>query len=281
MELLEKANESLRARGLNIRAEKIEYYTIGRGRPADRLHTSDGQWVPNDFNRLADGTNITYIIASNRGATASGLTAQQTTDAIQRSFATWAADKALGNVELVRRAFPNSDVSIFDELVDDAIGVSLFDDFGPADGDPFAADIVNVGFLPWLFFEIVGGPGGGDGILAFSVSFIFVDENGAPTDLNGDNRVDIALNEVYYNDAWGNPAVENTSDNPWNIGQALPAIDVETVALHENGHSLQLGHFGSPPPKAVMNPFYGGVLTTPLPLDRAGLQSLWSSWPNR
>lgn len=279
--LMLKANDRLKARGLNIRVVKLEAFTIGRGRPADRLLTSDGQWVPSDPNRLADGTNLTYIIATNRGATSSGLTSEQTTDAIQSAFETWSEQSALRKTALVRRAFPGTDVSIFDELVDDAIGVSLFDDFGVFDGNPFAADIVNVGFLPRLFFEVIFGPDAADGVLAFSVSFIFVDPDGNPTDVNNDNRVDIALNEVYYNDTFGDPANPVRSGFPWDIGEPLPAIDVETVALHENGHSLQLGHFGSPPPRAVMNPAYGGVLTDPLPVDLAGLRTLWSSWPNR
>jgi hypothetical protein len=281
--LLKKVNERLAARGMNIRAFKIEYFTIGRGRPDDRLLTSDGQWVPGDPNRLADGNNITYMIATNRGATASGLTAAQTTGAIQRAFDTWTADPALKKVDLVRRNFINSDVSIFDELIDEELeraGIPLsFDDFGEADGNPFAADIVNVGWLPRLFFEIVFGPGGGRGVLAFSASFIFTDENGVPVDQNNDNRLDIALNEVYYNDTFG-AAGTDRADRPWGIDAPPPGIDVETVALHENGHSLQLGHFG-PPPVAVMNPVYAGLQHTPLPIDRAGLRILWSSWPNR
>jgi hypothetical protein len=66
--------------------------------------------------------------------------------------------------------------------------------------------------------------------------------------------MDTALNEVYYNDNFGDP--DGTSpDNPWVIDEELPGIDVETVALHESGHSLCVGHFG-PPPKAVMNPVH-------------------------
>jgi hypothetical protein len=66
--------------------------------------------------------------------------------------------------------------------------------------------------------------------------------------------------------------------NPWGINVALPGIDVETVALHENGHSLGIGHFG-PPPAAVMNPVYAGIRHSPLAVDSAGMCSVWASWP--
>jgi hypothetical protein len=57
------------------------------------------------------------------------------------------------------------------------------------------ADIVNAGWLPRAYFEAAGGPGSRRGILAFSVSFIFIDlATGLPTDLNGDHYLDTALN---------------------------------------------------------------------------------------
>ena len=66
--------------------------------------------------------------------------------------------------------------------------------------------------------------------------------------------------------------------NPWGINIALPGIDVETVGLHENGHSLQLGHFG-PPPNAVRNPVYAGIRQSPLAIDNSGMCGVWASWP--
>ena len=62
------------------------------------------------------------------------------------------------------------------------------------------------------------------------------------SDINGDNYVDTAFSEIYYNDNFN-----------WGINVIIPGIDVETVALHKSGHSLGVGHFG-PPPEAVMNP---------------------------
>ena len=62
-------------------------------------------------------------------------------------------------------------------------------------------------------------------------------------------------------------------DQDWHIGSD---IDVYTVALHQAGHALGLGHTDDP--TAVMYPYYrfGAVLS---PSDIAGIQSLYGS-PN-
>lgn len=262
---MRQINEQLRARGLNVAVEQVELFTIGGGRPSNRLHQTGARWVANDPRRLADGDNITYLVDLSEGATSSGLTSAQTEGAIDRAMATWNQESCLRKTDLVKRSDSGADPDIFD----------FFFGFGGF-GDPFLADIVNAGWYPKALFDAVGGPGGGNGILAFSVSFVFLDGNGNPSDINGDNYLDVALNEVYYNDNFGNPA--GRAGNPWGINIALPGIDVETVALHENGHSLDLGHFG-PPPAAVMNPVYAGIRHEPFPVDHAGMCAVWGSWP--
>ena len=264
--LMQQVNNQLQAQGLSLAVEQIEFFTIGAGRPANRIHQSGSRWVANDPRRLADGENITYLVDQSDGATASGLMNAQTEAAIDRALATWDSEQCLKKVDIIKRADSGADPDIFD----------FFFGFGGF-GDPFLADIVDAGWYPKAFFDAVGGPGGGDGILAFSVTFIFTDGFGNPTDINGDNQLDSALNEVYYNDNFGNPGGSRPG-NPWGINIALPGIDVETVALHENGHSLELGHFG-PPPDAVMNPVYAGIRHQPLAVDHAGMCAVWGSWP--
>lgn len=259
-------NAALRAAGLNVAVEGIEFFTIGPGRPSVRIHQQEFRWVAGDPRRSADGDRITYLVDQSDGATASGLTSAQTEAAIDRAFDTWQEQRPFMKVDLVKRNDSGVDPDIFDR----------FFGFGGY-GDPFLADIVNAGWLPRAYFEAVGGPGGGRGILAFSVSFIFTDDAGNPTDINGDNYLDTALNEVYYNDTFGDPGDDRVG-NPWGIDSALPGIDVETVALHENGHSLGLGHFG-PPPVAVLNPVYGGIRHAPFAIDNAGMSAVWASWP--
>jgi len=263
--LMQQINQVLATSSLNVAVEQIEFFTIGQGRPSNRILAQEFRWVANDPRRLADGENITYLVDKSDGTTLSGLTNAQTEAAIDRAMNTWQAANPLKKVTLVKRADSGADPDIFDSF----FGFGGF-------GNPFLADIVNAGWLPRAFFEAVGGPGGGRGILAFSVTFIFVDGNGNPTDINGDNRLDSALNEVYYNDTFGAPG--DRVNNPWGINVALPGIDVETVALHENGHSLGIGHFG-PPPAAVMNPVYAGIRHEPLAIDNAGMSTVWASWP--
>jgi hypothetical protein len=263
---MNKINKQLTAKGLNLAIEEIEFFTIGDARPSNRIHGQEFRWVPNDERRLADGNNITYLVDQSDGKTASGLSSAQTGAAIDRAFNTWQADSCLANVDLVKRSDSGADPDIFDS----------FFGFG-REGNPFLADIVNAGWLPREFFEAAGGPGGGRGILAFSVTFIFTEDDGTPTDIDGDNHLDSALNEVYYNDTFGDRKTDRAG-NPWGIDIVLPGIDVETVALHENGHSLGLGHFG-PPPDAVMNPVYAGIRHSPLSPDSSGMCAVWSSWP--
>jgi hypothetical protein len=260
-------NQQMLAQGSRVAIEAVEFFTIGLGRPGARLHQTGLRWVPNDGRRLADGINITYLVDQSNGATASGLTAAQTEAAMDDALTTWGTDAALKKVQIIKRADTGADPTVFDSF----FGFGGF-------GDPFLADIVEAGFYPRAFFEAVGGPGGGRGILAFSVSFIFVDGAGNPTDVNGDRFLDTALNEVYYNNTFGDPADDRVG-NPWGINIPLPGIDVETVAVHENGHSLELGHFGAPP-VALMNPVYAGIRQLPFAPDDAGMNAVWGSWPN-
>jgi hypothetical protein len=179
---------------------------------------------------------------------------------------TWDNSNCLKKVRILKRADSGADPDVFDSF----FGFGGF-------GNPFLADIVEAGWLPKAFFDAAGGPGGGDDILAFSISFIFIDGAGNPTDINGDGYIDTALNEVYYNNNFGNPG-GTMPGFPWGINLPLPGVDVETIGLHENGHSLGLGHFG-PPPAAVMNPVYDGIRQSPLAIDSAGACAVWSSWP--
>jgi hypothetical protein len=267
--MMQRMNRQLAASGLNAAVEQVEFFTIGNGRPAARIHKAGLRFVANDSRRFANGDKLRYLVDQSDGATTSGLTNAQTEAAIDRALATWQAASCFKKVTIVKQPDSGADPDIVDALTSG----------NPADfGTPFLADIVNAGWLPGSFFDAIGGPGGAHGILAVTFSFIFTDDNGNPTDINGDNLLDTAFAEVYYNDNFGNPVPGDRVNNPWGINVNLPGIDVQTVALHENGHALELGHFG-PPPDAVMNPVYAGIRQSPRPVDNAGMCSVWASWP--
>jgi hypothetical protein len=183
-------------------------------------------------------------------------------------MATWHADSCLRNVMIVKRPDTGADPDILDGLLG----------FGTS-GNPFLADIVNAGWMPKAFFDTIA-PNGGNAILAFSITFIWYDLSTTPPtppDINGDNYRDAAFTAVYYNDHFGAPGGAFPG-NPWGINLPLPSVDVQTVALHENGHSLGLGHFG-PPPQAVMSPAYSGIQQALASTDHAGACTTWARWP--
>jgi hypothetical protein len=88
----------------------------------------------------------------------------------------------------------------------------------------------------------------------------------------------VAWREIYY-----------SSYYVWNIDAN---VDVETIALHEAGHGLSQGHFGTLfrtdangmfhfAPLAVMNAGYTQVQQDLAGTDLAGHCSIWGDWPNQ
>lgn len=228
----------------------------------DRTHRLTSKWVPGDPRRLADGNNITYMndqtfmIANGAG---------NAEPAIDASFATWNQVNC-SKLNLVKRPY------------DGGFHSAIF-----VGGDIFASDIYTLGFLPGFYFDLVLGAGASQNVLGVTFTFVFGDYdaqgNFVPSDIDNNGRDDTAIKEVWYNDAftW---TTTNTTD-----------IDIETVALHENGHALELGHFGKVAfntssgklkvsPRAVMNAFILGVLRSPLGTDNGSYCSNWASWPN-
>lgn len=264
-------NERLAARGLPIELYKVEYVTGGPGATevgqtvfaTDRTLRLESKWVPGDGRRLATGNVITQI-SSLPFAPANFGTPDQIdgTPPIDASFDTW-NNVTCSNLDILTLA-PTP-------LIDSAVlGI----------GDPFAADIVTIGFLPGGLFDAVLGAGASTNVLGVTFTFFFINPDGSPTDIDNNGRNDTALKEVWYNDAF-----------VWSTDGTPGTIDVETVALHENGHALELGHFGRVAvgdkngklhvsPRAVMNAFILGTLRSPLGTDNAAYCSNFASWPS-
>jgi hypothetical protein len=228
----------------------------------DRTHRLSSKWVPGDPRRLADGNNITYM-NDQTFMVANG--AGNAEPAIDASFATWQQVNC-SKLDLVKRPY------------DGGFHSAIFQG-----GELFASDIYTLGFLPGFYFDLVLGAGASQSVLGVTFTFVFGDfdaqGNFTPSDIDNNGRTDTAIKEVWYNDAftW---TTTNTTD-----------IDIETVALHENGHALELGHFGKVAfntssgklkvsPRAVMNAFILGVLRSPLGTDNGSYCSNWASWPN-
>lgn len=135
-------------------------------------------------------------------------------------------------------------------------------------------DILVGGWLDEKYFELCLG----------STSILAVTWFLSGGDQNGDGYADLGYVEQFYNEGFDWTTAGSTF-----LGND---IDLESVAVHENGHALGLGHFGGPVrnqpltlkpngrifnPEAVMNPgYFGGEKRMPLPTDVAGLTTLYS-----
>ncbi len=268
---LQDINAELAARGSNVRIAFAETITLGDGGAHaagqtifanDREKRLGAQWVPGDTRRDADGNNLTYLVDQTSSLANFGTADQVDSEpAIDASFDTWNNVKKKAKLDIVKVPDPGIEPSFF---------------FG---GNPFLADISEIGFLPGIFFEIIVGPGSSDNVLGVTFTFVFIDSDDNPTDINGDGFDDIAFKEVWYND-----------DFLWTTDPDGAGVDIETVALHENGHALGFGHFGKisitdsngkvhVSPRAVMNAIVLGTQRDLLGTDKASYKSVYGNWP--
>ncbi len=270
-EYLEQINIALAAEGLDYRVLMAEYITSADSDEAgvtvlakDIGNKQLGHdFVPNDPRRGWSGTpggstdDITYAIDQTIDAVPpfGGLSAAQTTNAIQRAIATW-DNETCSNLPLVQNPDFGLDIGI----------VAFQNGLG---GSPFIfADVQHCG---WRDINFAGG------ILGVTFTFIFVDA-GVPTDVDGNGKLDAAFREIYYDPSF------NWADD------GLTNIDVESVAVHEMGHGLSQAHFGTvklkndgslqASPRAVMNALYASPFRNLTGTDVGGHCSNWSNWPN-
>jgi len=143
-----------------------------------------------------------------------------------------------------------------------------------------SADVSVVGFIPGEIFESVFGS---PDVLGVTFSFVFSDPvTGEPTKTTR-GKEDKAYAEVWFNDSFR-----------WSKGATPTSVDLESVILHEFGHSLNLGHFGILQqftqadgssklvyqPVNTMNAFYIGELRNFLGQnDKGNFCEAWGSWP--
>jgi hypothetical protein len=265
---LEALNQELASAGLGIGVDRAEFVTDPDGGEAgqtvfanDRSLRLSSKWVPGDARRNADGNNITYLNFLDFRF-ANGII--DSDPIIDASFDTFNGTQC-------------SALPIVKRNDDGTFPSAIF-----AGGDPFVADIVELGFLPGFFFDLVLGPGASQNVLGVTFTFVFgsfdAEGNFTPSDVDNNGRNDTALKEVWYNDSFA-----------WSASGS-GGVDIETVALHENGHALEMGHFGKVSitgngklhvsPRAVMNAFILGTQRELLGTDNASYCSNFASWPN-
>ena len=263
-------NVRLGAQGAGYRAAMAEYVTTPDGGVAGATVLAksvgnkqlDFDFAPFDPRRAWSGPSsgpaddITEAIDETVDAVPplGGLTAAQTSAAILAAAGTWQA-VICSTLPLALNPTFGLDVGV----------VAFLNGLG---GSPFVfADVQHAG---WRDIDFAGG------VLAVTFTFIFVDDDGNPTDIDGNRVGDAAFREIYYDPSF---TYRNDGGN----------IDVQTVSLHEQGHGLSQDHFGSvflkndgtlqAAPRAVMNALYAGPLRALLGSDIAGHCSNWSIWP--
>lgn len=224
----------------------------------DRTKTLPSQWQADDPIRSTIygapvGNDLTHTVFSPFAVANGSINAEADIDA---SFETWNNLKKNSGLDILKVPTPGG---VFPSAILSLPGFT---------SDPFAADISTIGFLPGSVFDAVLGPGASSSVLGVTFTFTWI----AAPDV-------VALKEVWYNDdfSWSNDGTPGT-------------IDIETVALHENGHALGFGHFGKisvtnangklhVSPRAVMNAAYLGPVRDPLGTDKASFNNVYGSWP--
>lgn len=267
-----KVNLKLASEGADYVLYKAEYLTSGEGDEVGRTiffgnvgnKRSPEHFVPGDERRAWGADGITYAVDAIDGATTSGLSQVETEAAIRSAMNTWDAVRC-STIPLEESGPIPLDLGL----------VQYVAGFGGLPG--VVADITHAGFLPGAFFDVTLGPGASGSVLGVTFTYIWVESDGVtPTDIDNNGRYDAAFRETYYNDAFG-----------WANGSTY---DVETVVLHETGHALSQGHFGTAfidgsgkrghlAPRALMNAAYTGVIRRVVRTDNAGHCGIWASWP--
>jgi hypothetical protein len=252
--VLQTMNDQLAAAGKDFRIAYVDLEVCDRvGMTVyanDRQHQLDSHWFPYDPWRF--GTRDIYWATDHVDQTTDVPWADAVT-AIGRAMNTWNTVPC-AYIPLVQVNDYGLDLGYVQYLL------------GMGGVDGWLADITHAGFLPGIFFDIIGGPGGSDSILGVTFTFTWT----AYPDR-------VAFKEIYENDKF-------------NWGIDIRYFDIETVVAHEVGHGLSLGHFGKIfrtkngklhfAPRALMNAIYYDILHELLGTDNASFCSIWASWPN-
>lgn len=265
-QLAKGVNARLAAKGSKLRLTGAYFFTVGRGVPPFRSHNFDARWP---------SRNLTYYLDASDFTTNAPKSAVEA--ALVNAYETW---DAVGNISLNLTRVPDNQANpdLLDAINLNPDGTcSLFDGITDTGWQGPYADIVQGG---WLAPDYFGKCLGSEDIIA--VTWTFSD----PADLNHDQFNDIQYVEQYFNARWGyvtGGSVYLDFDGPF---------DIQSIAVHEDGHALGLDHTGGPnanqpfklhpngrvfSPEAIMNPFnLGGEKRSLFPVDLASVRQLYS-----
>jgi len=168
-------NEQLEAMGENVRIAAVEYYTAWEkvGQTVyfdDRALQMGSHWVPGDPRR-GGFNDITWLSDQIEG-TADGLSLAETQTAVSNAMATWDG-VTCSTIPLTQLPDYGLDWGY----------VQWLSGLGGIEG--WYADITHAGWLPGVFFDIIGGPGGSDIILGVTFTAVWLDSpGGEPTDID-------------------------------------------------------------------------------------------------
>lgn len=276
--LATRVNARFEAAGSPIRVDEAWLFTVGSGTDPFRRLRTGSRWIPSAVAYMLDESDYT-----------NDEPFAAVDDALESAYDSWNAIRNSG-LTAIRIPDGGGNVDILDGIILDGDGncVDVVDlgadnliSYNPNTGALSfvpAAHIVVGGWVDPAYFEDCLG----------SASIIGVTWTFSIPDQNGDNYRDRLYVEQFYN-----PAFAWTTTDAVYLDFGAP-IDIETIAVHENGHAHGLGHFGGPNvrqpfklkpngkvfnPEAVMNPFYlGGEERVPLKTDVAGMITLYGSF---